>query len=80
MTDYEIEPSGEAEYLASHPIMKEIFFALERDGIEAMLAPDADDEQRRFLSMEVNAIRSVQRKLAERASGKVKPKRTVPAA
>lgn len=80
MTDYTVEPSGEADHLLNHPILTEIYAALERESIEAMLSPDADDQQRRFLSMEVNAIRSVQRKLAEKASGKVKPKRTVPAA
>lgn len=80
--EYEVEPSGAAEALLKDPILNEIFDALEKEAIETVLAatgPDSDDT-RRFHSMEANAIRSVRGKLAERASGKVKPKRTDPAA
>jgi len=79
--DWEREPSGLALSLQENELLNEIFDALEDGAKEAILAARQDeDDKRRFHAMEANAIRSVRRQLAERASGKAKPKRTDPAA
>tara|TARA_R100001086_G_scaffold25560_2_gene12023 strand:+ start:1724 stop:1969 length:246 start_codon:yes stop_codon:yes gene_type:complete len=81
MTDWAVEPSGAAEHLLNDPLLNEIFDALETDATERGLSAKLPDHDTRlYASMEVEAIRSVRRKLAEKASGKVKPKRTDPAA
>lgn len=81
MADYEIEPSGEAQTLLDSPLLNEIFDAIEADAFEGIVsAKSADDETRRLLSMEVQAIRSVRKQLSTRAAGKAKRKRTDSAA
>lgn len=77
LAEYEIEPSGEAQTLLDSPLLQKIFDDLEAEAFEGIIAAkQADDETRRLLSMEVQAIRSVRRQLAERAAGKAKPRRT----
>lgn len=81
MAEWEREPSGHAEQLLHDELLNEILDAIERDAIETVLAASpGDDHKRRFHSMEANAIRSVRRQLAERASGKAKPRRNDPSA
>lgn len=79
--DYEIDPSGEAQTLLDSPMLNDIFDDLEARAFEGIVsAMSADDETRRLLSMEVQAIRSVRKQLASRAAGKAKPKRADSAA
>ena len=69
------DPSGTAEYLANHEMLKAIFDEMEKSATErAINARPNDDEMRRDAMHEVRAIRSVRRELALKAKGSTNPR------
>ena len=71
------EHRGEAEYLLSNRLLKQIFADIEADALErAVAAKPSDDELRRTSTQEVRAIRAVQRQLEVLAKAQTKPKRS----
>ena len=74
-------PGGEAEYLLSNQLLKQIFDDLERSAIEAAVnAKSSNDELRATSLQEVRAIRAVRRELQSLAKGKTNPKPRGPVA
>lgn len=79
--EWDRQPSGEAEALATNELLNSLFDALERDAHErALSAHYSDDETRRLCAMEQNAVRTVRKQLTDLASGKAKLTRKGPAA
>lgn len=67
--------NGEAEYLLSNQLLKQIFDDLERSATErAVAAKPSDDETRATSLQEVRAIRAVRSQLESLARGKTKAK------
>ena len=62
------QPSGEAEYLLTHPLLGQILDGQEQRAVEAAVqAAAGDDSTRRTAMFKVQAIRELRRELADLA-------------
>jgi hypothetical protein len=68
------EPSGEAEFLKSNPLLNKILDDMEMDALNTCVNLDmAEHEMRQTTVLEVRAIRSLRRKLHDLAKGSTNP-------
>lgn len=63
------QPSGEADYLLSHPLLSEILNGIESDAVEAAIETD-DTVTRDQLIREIRAVRTLRQTLKTLAEGK----------
>jgi len=62
------QPSGEAEYLLTHPLLGQILDGQEQRAVEAAVqAAAGDDSTRRTAMFKIQAIRELRRELADLA-------------